>query len=237
MTTTQYSPQQRRKTRKRQRRQKRLRILLLILVLAGILYGAWRYLKPTDYYTAQHFGIKTLKSSVDQDSDGIDDYKDLMKGARDYIATNPHYESKYYDTGYPNDGCGVCTDVIWQAFKAAGYDLRGLVDADIAAHRECYPNITTPDSNIDFRRVNTLNHFFSRYAESLTTDFDDPAQWQPGDIVIFGDSEHIAICSDKRNADGIPWIIHHGNPRDEAVEADQIGRMAVSAHYRWNGLT
>ena len=40
-----------------------------------------------------------------------------------------HYQSKYYAGGYPDDGLGVCTDVIWQALQAAGYDLKALVDA------------------------------------------------------------------------------------------------------------
>ena len=43
----------------------------------------------------------------------------------------------------------------------------------------------------------------------------------------------MALCSDKRRADGIPWILHHGNPVEDAVEADQIGRLPVTGHYRW----
>ncbi|MFQ9052619.1 MAG: DUF1287 domain-containing protein [Oscillospiraceae bacterium] len=88
----------------------------------------------------------------------------------------------------------ACTDVIWQAFRAAGYSLKDLVDADIAAHPEYYPNIETPDGNIDFRRVSNLDTFFRRHAQVLTCELDDPAQWQPGDIVIFGDRDHIGIC-------------------------------------------
>ena len=42
-------------------------------------------------------------------------------------------------------------------FRRPGYDLKALVDADIAACPEAYPHITTPDPNIDFRRVNTLD--------------------------------------------------------------------------------
>jgi len=109
------------------------------------------------------------------------------------------------------------------------------VDADIAACPEAYPHITTPDSNIDFRRVNTLDTFFRRHAQVLTCDLSDGQQWQPGDIVVFGDRVHIGLCSDRRNRQGIPFLIHHGNPIDEAVERNDIPRMTVTGHFRWLG--
>ena len=143
--------------------------------------------------------------------------------------------SKYYAGGYPDDGLGVCTDVIWQAFRAAGYSLKDLVDRDIADHPACYPNIETPDGNIDFRRVSNLDTFFRRHAQGLTCELDDPAQWQPGDIVIFGDRDHIGICSDRRNRQGIPFLIHHGNPIDEAVERNDMGKYVITGHFRWMG--
>jgi uncharacterized protein YijF (DUF1287 family) len=42
----------------------------------------------------------------------------------------------------------------------------------------------------------------------------------PGDIVLY--DGHIAICSDRRNSRGLPYIIHHGNPIENAVEANQL---------------
>jgi len=187
------------------------------------------------YYTAAELGLPTLTSARDADGDGIDDYTDILLGARAYIATDPYYESRYYEEndGYPNDGCGVCTDVIWEALQAAGYDLKSLMDADIAAYPWAYPNIEDADPNIDFRRVENQLIFLRRHAQSLTLSFDDPSQWQPGDIVVF--EEHIAICSDRRNAAGVPFIIHHGNPIDGAVEADQMWKYVVVGHFRWNG--
>lgn len=212
-----------------------LPVILLLLLAAAIVGGLLWWKLPRRAYTAQELGITELSSPTDADGDGVDDWHDMMLGARAYIATDPHYKSKYYAGGYPDDGYGVCTDVIWQAFRAAGYELKDLVDEDIAAHPERYDNITTPDSNIDFRRVSNLDRFFTANALVLTCDFDDPEQWQPGDIVTFGNSDHVAICSDKRRADGIPWIIHHGNPVENAVEANQIMRHTVTGHYRWKG--
>lgn len=218
----------------RSRRRKRGALLILpaLLLLAGIAALLWRKL-PRPSYTARQLGIEELSSPLDADGDGVDDWHDMVLGARAYIATDPHYRSKYYPGGYPDDGLGVCTDVIWQAFRAAGYELKDLVDADIAAHPERYGSIATPDPNIDFRRVSNLDRFFSAHAQVLPCSFDDPVQWQPGDIVTFGNSDHVALCSDKRRADGIPWILHHGNPVEDAVEADQIGRLPVTGHYRW----
>ena len=113
--------------------------------------------------------------------------------------------------------------------------IKGMIDADVAAATDAYPHITRPDPNIDFRRVRTLYAFFSRHAESLTTALDDPAQWQAGDIVIFGENEHVGVCSDLRDRNGIPLLLHHGNPVDEAVERIEIPHKTVTAHFRWPG--
>ena len=207
---------------------------LLLIPAAVMLAALWRFL-PQRYYTAEELGITQLQSPNDADGDGLDDWTDMTLGARAYIETDPPYKSKYYAGGYPDDGLGVCTDVIWQAFRAAGYELKDLVDADITENRDAYPFIEVQDSNIDFRRVNTLDTFFRRHAQVLTNSFDDPEDWQPGDIVVFGDRQHIALCSDRRNRDGIPFIIHHGNPIDEAVERNQIYGQEVTGHFRWVG--
>ena len=210
-------------------------LIPLCLVLLAAAYFLLRSRIPQPWYTADELGISQQQSALDADGDGVDDWTDMVLGARSYIATNPHYESKYYAGGYPDDGLGVCTDVIWQALQAAGYDLKALVDADIAACPEAYPHITTPDSNIDFRRVNTLDTFFRRHAQMLTYDLSDGQQWQPGDIVVFGDRVHIGLCSDRRNRQGIPFLIHHGNPIDEAVERNDMGKYVITGHFRWMG--
>lgn len=227
-----YVPRHRHK-----RHRRRIPVLpcLLLLLLLAILIVLGRRFLPQRYYTAEQLGLTQLQSPVDADSDGVDDWTDMMLGARTYIKTKPHYASKYYAGGYPDDGLGVCTDVVWNAFQAAGYTLKDLVDADITENRSAYPHIDIPDGNIDFRRVNSLDTFFRRHAEVLTCELDDPEQWQPGDIVVFGNRDHIGICSDRRNADGIPFLIHHGNPIDEAVEQNYIPSHDVTGHFRWLG--
>lgn len=183
-------------------------------------------------YTAEELGIKVLISENDKDGDGADDYRDIGESARAYILTKPKYKSKYYNGGYPDDGYGVCTDVIWKAFQGAGYDLKEMVDKDIAENTKDYNTITTPDPNIDFRRVKNLNIFLERNASILTTDLDNPEEWQAGDIVVF--PNHIAICSDIRNKEGIPFLIHHDSRG--AREANDIMNYKIIGHYRWEKL-
>ena len=204
----------------------------LLMAAALLALTVWLAVDSGREHSAADFGFDDPKSTSDADGDGVDDYTDLMLGARAYIATQPVYKSAYFAGGYPTDGTGVCTDVVWNAFAAAGYSLKDLVDADIASAPDAYfRDGEKPDPNIDFRRVRNLLVFFRRNATELTASLEDPADWAPGDIVIF--DGHIAICSDKRNARGIPYIIHHGNIVEGAVEADQMNRMPVVAHFRW----
>jgi len=82
-------------------------LIILIVILSLLLY--WIY-KPS--YTAEDFGITTIKSNTDKDGDGIDDYTDILLGARAEAEREPEYKSAYYAGGYPPDTEGVCTDVI-----------------------------------------------------------------------------------------------------------------------------
>ena len=84
--------------------------------------------RPEDDYQGR---IPQFHSSADRDDDGVDDQLDILNGALAYVSTHPKYKSRYYETGYPDDGYGVCTDVVAYALKNAGYDLQELVDADI----------------------------------------------------------------------------------------------------------
>ena len=112
----------------------------------------------------------------------------------------------------------------------AGYDLQALVDTDIWEHPEAY-GIAAPDKNIDFRRVRNLKVFFSRNAVKLTTNVSETEQWQGGDIVIF--ERHIGIVSDRRNKNGVPYIIHHNDPWQTAYEQDVLEkRTDIVGHYR-----
>lgn len=198
-----------------------------------LLYVANRYnILPKRTYSADDFGVETVHSAIDFNQNGIDDYTDIMLGARKDAQNRPKYDGAYFAGGYPPDDIGVCTDVVWRAFKNAGYELREMVDLDISERPDDYTDITTPDKNIDFRRVGNLRVFFEKHALSLTLDTDDISEWQPGDIVIFNGNMHIGIVSDKRNSDGKPYIIHNGG--QPIREEDYLKRATVSGHYRFD---
>ena len=202
-------------------------VLLFLVMITLILYMF--NVIPHRQFTNEDFGIETYKSLVDKDGDGIDDQTDFLQSVRNYIATKPKYKSKYYRTGYPDDGFGVCTDVIAFGLRGAGYDLMELVNADIKANKKIY-QVDIVDKNIDFRRVNNLRIFFERNAKSLTTDLTDIKEWQGGDIIVF--KTHIGVVSDKRNWRGIPFIIHNGGFHFEEdileYRTDIVGHFRMS---------
>ena len=211
---------------------KKVSCLLIVLSLLSTLL-CFRYQHTSSKRLPEKWKgdvIAQYHSSLDKDGDGIDDQVDILEGAIAYVNTHPKYKSAYYAGGYPNDGYGVCTDVVAYALKVAGYDLMELVSADIAMHADVY-DIEVADKNIDFRRVKNLYVFFNLNAESLTTDIKDIKSWQGGDIVIF--NNHIAIVSDRRNQDGIPYVIHHANPFQKTYEEDILEkRDDIAGHYR-----
>ncbi len=204
---------------------------LLIVILSVTLYFLYEFnYLPHKKYTNKDFNIETYTSRVDKDNDGIDDQTDILENVRKYIAKKPKYESKYYNTGYPNDQYGVCTDVVANGLRGAGYDLMELVDKHIRANRDKY-NIETVDKNIDFRRVRNLNVYFGDTAITLTNDITKIAEWQGGDIIVF--KKHVGIVSDKRNKNGVPFVIHHANPYQKYYEEDILeSRDDIIGHYR-----
>ena len=207
--------------------------MIVLLVFCSIVFYVQTHYqrtsatRPEDDFQGR---IPQFHSSVDRDDDGVDDQLDILNGALTYVSTHPKYKSRYYETGYPDDGYGVCTDVVAYALKNAGYDLQVLVDADIREQPQDY-RVAEPDANIDFRRVRNLKVFFSHTAVALTTDVSETEQWQGGDIVVF--ERHIGIVSDRRNKDGVPYIIHHNDPWQTAYEQDILEkRTDIAGHYR-----
>lgn len=202
-------------------------VLLGVIVLVFFLYEF--QIIPHPSYNNEHFQITTYKSLVDKDEDGVDDQTDILQSAKEYLATNPKYKSKYYGTGYPDDEYGVCTDVVAFALLHSGYDIMTLLNEDVMEARDAY-DIDIVDKNIDFRRVNNLDTYFKRHMISLSTDLSNISDWQGGDIVVF--DGHIGIVSDKRNFKGIPFLLHNANPYQIRYEEDVLEKYTIISHYR-----
>lgn len=216
--------------------------LLISIGISAVLISGYSILSywntiPKKAYTAEDFGIKTIKSENDYNKNGIDDYTDILLGARKDAENKPKYKSAYYEGGYPPDNEGVCTDLIWRAFKNAGYSLKDMVDEHISNNLSMYPRVDgNPDGNIDFRRVPNLKVYFDNNAISYTLDPYKIIEWQPGDIVIFGENySHIAVVSDRRNSEGVSYIIHNrAQPvREEDALIKYSRRAPITGHYRF----
>ena len=153
------------------------------------------------------------------------------------IVYDPAYLRIDYPLGDVPTGTGVCTDVVIRAYRKLGIDLQQYVHEDIVAHRDLYPNIKKPDTNIDHRRVPNLGTFFSRKGESLSTST-DPDQYLPGDIVwwkLGGPKglNHIGIVVHKRSSDGKRPLVIHNIGSGQIIE-DILFTHHIHKHYRYH---
>ncbi|NLT96456.1 MAG: DUF1287 domain-containing protein, partial [Clostridia bacterium] len=126
---------------------KMLTMLLIILIFSG---GFYFYQSKDSIDKNQGteaidsppaLKIEKLVLEIDQDGDGILDLDDIVEGARKEVENQPRYKSAYYSGGYPPQDEGVCTDVIWRAYKNAGYNLKELIDKDIRENTGDYPRV------------------------------------------------------------------------------------------------
>jgi uncharacterized protein len=144
------------------------------------------------------------------------------------------YVSLKYPGGDVPKGQGACTDVVIRALRAAGYDLQKLVHDDMKRNFGLYPKkwgLRRPDPSIDHRRVPNLRVFFARFGQSLPLNKD----FQPGDIVTWDltptSLTHCGIVSDRKNARGVPLILHNIGP--QASEEDRLFAWKITGHYRF----
>ncbi|NNG00474.1 MAG: DUF1287 domain-containing protein [Desulfobacteraceae bacterium] len=170
--------------------------------------------------------------------------KDLVTAARDQIGKTILYDPSYKVLGYPNGDAamdrGVCTDVIIRALRSAlDLDLQKSVHEDMALHFSEYPQqwgLTSPDKNIDHRRVPNLRTFFRRKGWSLDIS-GTAAEYRAGDIVtciVPPHLPHIMMVSDKKNGHGVPLVIH--NIGAGAQEENRLFEFELTGHYRITGI-
>lgn len=164
----------------------------------------------------------------------------LVDSARSQIGVTVVYDPAYARLDYPlgdvPEDRGVCTDVVIRAYRALGLDLQRAVHEDMRAHFGAYPalwGLTRPDRNIDHRRVPNLETWLRRQGTRLDAS-DDADDYRAGDLVTWrlpGNLPHIGIVSDRRNADGRPWVIH--NIGAGTQEEDVLFAWPITAHFRF----
>lgn len=196
--------------------------------------------KIIDKYPISKVIVPDESSKVDNNENGVADPIDIVNSARKEADQKTIYKDAYYVGGYPPDGEGVCTDVIWRGFKGLNISIKDLIDRDIKDNPAQYKGIRgKPDPNIDFRRVLNQDMFFKKSCINLTTEFKEDdinnlKEWQPGDIIVFIEGyEHIGIISDKRDEDGIPYVIHNSHPSASEAKLSWF-HNPIHGHYRWN---
>lgn len=164
----------------------------------------------------------------------------LVSAARAQVGQTTGYDPAYRKLDYPGGDVppetGVCTDVVIRAFRAAhALDLQRLVHEDMRAHFRLYPQrwgLKGPDRNIDHRRVPNLQTYFERQGWMLPLAA-KPAAFEPGDIVtclVAGNRPHIMLVSDRRDARGVPLVIH--NIGAGAQEENALLEFKLTGHYR-----
>ena len=225
-------------------------LIILGAVLSYIVFDTLEYLitknipriafeeHEEEYYYNRDFGILNYTSKEDYNKNGVDDQTDILKGAKAYVELNPEYLSDYYAGGYPPETEGVATDLIWYALKNAGYTLKSYISLDIRERYETKDyDVEDIDDQIDFRRIANQITFFEKYAENIdeSLNYDNLINYAPGDIVSFDYGEHIAIISDKRDANAIPYILQQSSGTKEEKDSNFLKEtnMVITGHYRF----
>ena len=167
----------------------------------------------------------------------------IVEAARKQIGVTLSYDPAYTALKYPGGDVlkerGVCTDVVIRALRdGLDHDLQKLVHEDMKANFAKYPKIwglKGTDKNIDHRRVPNLMRFFGRKHEEFAIPKDwDKSKFLPGDLVtctVPPHLPHIMIVSDRKNAEGVPLVIHNigGGTREE----DRLYDFPLTGHFRW----
>ncbi len=147
----------------------------------------------------------------------------------------PDYVKIPYPGGDVPADTGVCTDEVIRIYRAVGIDLQKEVHEDVVAHFAAYPSPQRrPDANIDHRRVKMLMRFFERQGAALPIR-DDPADYQPGDVVAWDlAAGHVGMVLDRKDPTGTRPLILHNVGRGPEIE-DALFSWKIIGHYRWAG--
>jgi len=169
----------------------------------------------------------------------------LLQGALEQVGRTKVYDPAYVKIPYPQGDVpldrGVCSDVVVRAFRKAGIDLQQRVHEDMRRNFSAYPKLwglSSPDSNIDHRRVPNLMTYLKRQGKEMPVST-KAQDYRAGDIVVWrlpNGLLHIGLLSDRMSSQGSwPLVIHNigaGAQLEDILFAyQQIG------HYRYFALT
>jgi uncharacterized protein len=153
------------------------------------------------------------------------------------------YDAAYVRIPYPGGDVpadtGTCADEIIRIYRSVGVDLQKEVHDDMARNFAVYPrkwNRTSPDANIDHRRVPNLITFFERNGEALPKSR-NAKDYLPGDIVTWdlgGGLTHIGMVVDRKPLLFDRYEILHNIGRGPQIE-DVLFDWKITGHFRYYG--
>ena len=163
----------------------------------------------------------------------------LVTAAVSQIGRTTLYDPAYVRLAYPGGDVpmdrGVCTDVIIRAFRAIGIDLQLAVHEDMVRHFSSYPRTgrSTPDANIDHRRVKNLAVFFTRSGAAVPVT-PRPSDYLPGDVVMWdvGGLAHTGLVADALAPGTDRHAIVH-NIGDGTQMEDILFEFPITGHFRY----
>ena len=163
----------------------------------------------------------------------------LVTAAVSQIGRTTLYDPAYVRLAYPGGDVpidrGVCTDVIIRAFRAIGIDLQLAVHEDMVRHFSSYPRTgrSTPDANIDHRRVKNLAVFFTRSGAAVPVT-PRPSDYLPGDVVMWdvGGLAHTGLVADALAPGTDRHTIVH-NIGDGTQMEDILFEFPITGHFRY----
>ncbi|HRK07852.1 MAG TPA: DUF1287 domain-containing protein [Pseudobdellovibrionaceae bacterium] len=213
----------------------RLKIGLYVLILIGLLQAGatiWSIVRAKHSPSArraqwiQSFVNESIESKASV-SLSMESCQRILQRARALTEQVKAYDASYSKLAYPGGDVpldrGVCSDLIVRGLRALDRDLQMEVHADMRESFEAYPQIwwsSSPDPNIDHRRVPNLMRFFARHEHRLA--LTPEPDYRACDIVAWdlgGGVTHMGWVSDQRTTDHRPLVIHHlgASPREEDV--------------------
>ena len=171
-----------------------------------------------------------------------DAIRHVIQNAKEQLKVTTKYTQDYRVIPYPGGDLpaetGACTDVVIRAFRKAGVDLQKEVHEDMVANFASYPQkwgLPGPDTNIDHRRVQNLQTFFTRNGKTvpISTDGDN---YRPGDVITWDldgkGMTHIGLVSNLWNDRAKRYLIIH-NIGGGVAEEDRLFAWKITGHYRY----
>jgi len=192
---------------------------VIVLIFCGVACWFGKPLVPFLQATQEQVSLEQASFQASLLDLKRDSASRLAAAALAYAASDVQYDPAYYKITYPGgdlpSGRGQGADVLIRCLRKVGIDLQKQVHLDMRANFRQYPqlwNALGPDTNIDHRRVPNVQRFLERKAKSLPVST-NPADYQPGDIVIWSLANaepHLGIVvPGPGTRSHEPWVVHH----------------------------